>query len=100
MRESICSVKHVPGHLPDSFEITFRRRSRAPRYTLERWPPAPPSRLRRSRRAELRRTRTAGAPPRGDERFGPLAILRTRKADGRALLLFSRVERDATDEPA
>jgi hypothetical protein len=43
---------------------------------------------------------TAGPPPRGDERFGPLAILRTRKADGRALLLFSRVERDATDEPA
>jgi hypothetical protein len=26
-------------------------------------------------------------PPR--ERFGPLALLRTRKADGRALLLFS-----------
>jgi hypothetical protein len=43
---------------------------------------------------------TEGAPPRGDERFGPLAILRTRKADGRALLLFSLIERDATDEPA
>jgi hypothetical protein len=34
-------------------------------------------------------------PPRGDERLGPLAILRTRKADGRSLLLYSRVEHDA-----
>jgi hypothetical protein len=42
---------------------------------------------------------TVGAPPRGDERFGPLAILRTRKADGRALLLFSRVEQDSTGGP-
>ena len=42
----------------------------------------------------------AGTPPLGDERFGPLAILRARKADGRALLLFSRVEHDATDEPS
>jgi hypothetical protein len=44
-----------------------------------------------------------GRPPRGEERVGPLAILRTRKADGRALLLFSRVEHDvsdAADEPA
>jgi hypothetical protein len=38
-----------------------------------------------------------GPPPRGDERLGPLAISRTRKADGRALLLYSRVERDASD---
>lgn len=38
-----------------------------------------------------------GAPPRGEERLGPLAILRTRKADGRALLLYSRVEHDASD---
>jgi hypothetical protein len=41
-----------------------------------------------------------GAPPSGTERVGPLAILRTRKADGRALLLYSRVEHDASDEPA
>jgi hypothetical protein len=38
--------------------------------------------------------RAAGAPPPGEERLGPLAILRTRKADGRALLLYSRVERE------
>jgi hypothetical protein len=36
-----------------------------------------------------------GPPPRGEERVGPLAILRTRKADGRALLIYSRVEHDA-----
>jgi hypothetical protein len=36
-----------------------------------------------------------GPPPRGEERLGPLAILRTRKADGRALLIYSRVEHDA-----
>lgn len=28
------------------------------------------------------------------ERFGPLALLRTSKADGRALLLFSRAEQE------
>jgi hypothetical protein len=28
-------------------------------------------------------------PPEQHERFGPLALLRTRKGDGRALLLFS-----------
>jgi hypothetical protein len=46
---------------------------------------------------------SGGPPPRGEERIGPLAILRTRKADGRALLLYSRVEHDASDaadEPA
>jgi hypothetical protein len=30
-----------------------------------------------------------GATVAQEERFGPLALLRTRKADGRALLLFS-----------
>lgn len=39
--------------------------------------------------------RSPNPPPRGDERLGPLAILRTQKADGRALLLYSRVEHDA-----
>jgi hypothetical protein len=45
-------------------------------------------------------------PPRGEERLGPLAVLRTHKPDGRALLLYSRVEHDApgeaeaADEPA
>jgi hypothetical protein len=28
-------------------------------------------------------------PPEQDERYGPLSLLRTRKSDGRALLLFS-----------
>jgi hypothetical protein len=44
-----------------------------------------------------------GPPPPGEERLGPLAILRTRKPDGRALLLYSRVEHDSggdADEPA
>jgi hypothetical protein len=43
-----------------------------------------------------------GPPPRGGERLGPLAVLRTHKADGRALLLYSRVEHDvedATEQP-
>jgi hypothetical protein len=30
-----------------------------------------------------------GRPPQQHERYGPLSLLRTRKADGRALLLFS-----------
>jgi hypothetical protein len=44
---------------------------------------------------------STGPPPPGEERLGPLAILRTRKPDGRALLLYSRVEHCAldTDEP-
>jgi hypothetical protein len=29
----------------------------------------------------------------GDERYGPLAVLRTRKDDGRALILFSDARR-------
>jgi len=33
-----------------------------------------------------------GAPGAGDLRTGPLALERCRKADGRALLLYSRVE--------
>ena len=41
--------------------------------------------------------RSPSPPPRGDERLGPLAILRTQKADGRALLLYSRVEHDADE---
>jgi hypothetical protein len=42
--------------------------------------------------------------PPGEERLGPLAILRTRKPDGRALMLYSRVEHDdsgsGANEPA
>ncbi|HEX4483543.1 MAG TPA: hypothetical protein VH081_07125 [Solirubrobacteraceae bacterium] len=39
-----------------------------------------------------------GPPPPGDERLGPLAILRTRKPDDRALLIYSRVEHDDEHE--
>ncbi len=34
-----------------------------------------------------------GEPPRGEERYGPLDVLRTRKDDGRSLTLYSREER-------
>ncbi len=34
-----------------------------------------------------------GEPPRGDQRYGPLLVLRTHKDDGRALILYSRDER-------
>ncbi|HTZ87601.1 MAG TPA: hypothetical protein VMB05_13110 [Solirubrobacteraceae bacterium] len=38
---------------------------------------------------------------RSSERFGPLDLLRTRKADGRALLLFSRArEREDEGDPS
>jgi hypothetical protein len=33
--------------------------------------------------------RVPGEPPPGDERYGPLAVLRTRKEDGRSLILYS-----------
>jgi hypothetical protein len=38
-----------------------------------------------------------GPPPPGEERLGPLAILRAHKPDGRALLIYSRVEHDDGD---
>jgi hypothetical protein len=31
----------------------------------------------------------SATPPPGDERYGPLAVLRTRKDDGRSLILYS-----------
>lgn len=34
----------------------------------------------------------------GRERYGPLQLLRTRKDDGRALLLFSRPEHPGEDD--
>ncbi|HEY2719033.1 MAG TPA: hypothetical protein VGI52_05330 [Solirubrobacteraceae bacterium] len=37
---------------------------------------------------------SSGAGERREERFGPLALLRTSKADGRALLLFSHREQE------
>jgi hypothetical protein len=40
-------------------------------------------------REGVRAARHGGAAVEQDERFGPLALLRTRKADGRGLLLFS-----------
>jgi hypothetical protein len=46
--------------------------------------------------------RRSDAAATGEERVGPLAILRCQKSDGRALLLYSRVEHDvaANSEPA
>lgn len=52
--------------------------------------------------ARERDARTASeppAPPSGEERYGPLNVLRTRKADGRSLILYSR-ERPASDADA
>ncbi|MEA2207985.1 MAG: hypothetical protein QOF54_462 [Solirubrobacteraceae bacterium] len=40
----------------------------------------------------------AGEPPLGDERYGPLAVLRTHKDDGRALILYSDERREPPDE--
>jgi hypothetical protein len=35
----------------------------------------------------------AGAAPGGEERYGPLRVRRTRKDDGRALILYSDAQR-------
>jgi hypothetical protein len=39
--------------------------------------------------------KAGGKPPRGTERYGPLDVLRTRKDDGRSLILYSVGERAA-----
>ncbi len=44
-------------------------------------------------------TPPAEEPPRGEERYGPLDVLRTHKGDGRSLILYSRAQ-DATDPGA
>ncbi len=36
-----------------------------------------------------------GEPPRGEERYGPLRVLRTHKDDGRSLILYRREAADA-----
>jgi hypothetical protein len=42
--------------------------------------------------------RADGEPPLGDERYGPLRVLRTRKDDGRALSLYSDERREPSGE--
>ena len=38
-----------------------------------------------------------GEPPRGDERYGPLCVLRASKDDGRSLILYSDAARPGAD---
>jgi hypothetical protein len=41
-----------------------------------------------------------GEPPVGEERYGPLRVLRTRKDDGRSLILYSDARLERADSPA
>jgi hypothetical protein len=43
---------------------------------------------------DARASQAVPPPPPGKERYGPLALARTRKDDGRALLLYSVVGRE------
>jgi hypothetical protein len=53
-------------------------------------PPADePPRLSADAQASQQSIPPGGPPPRGDERYGPLSVLRTRKDDGRSLTLYS-----------
>jgi hypothetical protein len=54
----------------------------------------PPSQEPPRRAPDVAEEGSPGPPPPGEERLGPLAILRTRKPDGRALLIYSRVAHD------
>jgi hypothetical protein len=57
-------------------------------------PPEPPSEAADSGAANpSARPAPAGSPAVQDERYGPLALLRERKEDGRALILFARADR-------
>lgn len=42
---------------------------------------------------------TGGEPPRGGERYGPLRVLRTRKDDGRSLILYSDAALERAGSP-
>ena len=77
---------------PPSPETPFVCASTADGYTLGRWLPC------------RQNGRSSGQPPSDrppseqDERFGPLALARTRKDDGRALILYAHDERDRERE--